>query len=71
MTGIAASLIGEYLTPLAWAGLLLLVGGVLILSLPGRGGAKFNPRGVGFALATAVTICAYSIIDGIGSRVSL
>lgn len=71
MTGFAASLIGEYLTPLAWAGLLLLVGGVLLLSLPSRGGAKFNPRGVGFALATAVTICAYSIIDGVGSRVSL
>lgn len=71
MTGIAASLIGEYLTPLAWAGLLLLVGGVLILSLPRRGGARFNPRGVGFALATAVTICAYSIIDGVGSRLSL
>ena len=71
MTGFASSLIGEYLTPLAWAGLLLLVGGVLILSLPGRGGAKFNRKGVGFALATAVTICAYSIIDGVGSRVSL
>jgi drug/metabolite transporter (DMT)-like permease len=71
MTGIVASMLGEYLTPLAWAGLLMLVGGVLVLSIPRRGGAKFNPRGVGFALATAVTICAYSIIDGIGSRVSL
>jgi len=71
MTGIASGLIGEYLTPLAWAGLLLLVGGVFILSLPGRGGAKFNRQGVGFALATAVTICAYSIIDGVGARVSL
>jgi drug/metabolite transporter (DMT)-like permease len=71
MTGIAAGLLGEYLTSLAWAGLLLLVGGVLVLSLPRKGGAKFNPRGVGFALATAVTICAYSIIDGVGARLSL
>ena len=71
MTGFASGLIGEYLTPLAWAGLLLLAGGVLLLSLPRRGGARFDRRGVGFALATAVTICAYSIIDGVGSRMSL
>ena len=71
MTGMAGSLIGEYLTVTAWAGLLLLVGGVLLLALPGRGGdARFNWRGIGFALATAVTICAYSIIDGVGARAS-
>jgi drug/metabolite transporter (DMT)-like permease len=71
MIGMASSLIGEYLTVTAWAGLLLLVGGVLLLALPGRGAdARFNWRGIGFALATAGTICAYSIIDGVGARAS-
>jgi len=72
MTGIASTLIvGEELSVLAWSGLLLLVAGVLLLSL--RGGhalARFNWRGIGYALATAVTICAYTIVDGIGARAS-
>jgi len=72
MTGIASTLlIGEELSVPAWSGLLLLVAGVLLLSL--RGGhalARFNWRGIGYALATAVTICAYTIVDGIGARAS-
>jgi drug/metabolite transporter (DMT)-like permease len=72
MTGIVSTLvIGEALRALAWGGLLLLVLGVVLLSL--RGGhalAKFNRRGIGYALATAVTICAYTVVDGIGARAS-
>jgi drug/metabolite transporter (DMT)-like permease len=48
-----------------------LVGGVFLLSL--RGGrelARLDMRAIGFALATAVTICAYSIVDGVGGRLS-
>ena len=71
MTGIASSLLVEHLGTAAWIGLLLLAGGVLLLALPGRkGSARFNARGIGFALATAMTICAYSIIDGLGARAS-
>lgn len=71
MTGVVSSLVIEQLTPAAWAGLLLLAFGVLLLALPGRKGiAKVNLRGIGFALATAVTICAYSIVDGLGARAS-
>lgn len=68
---VSTAVIGEQLSPLAWGGLLLLVAGVVLLSL--RGGdalAKFNWRGIGYALATAVTICAYTIVDGIGARAS-
>jgi drug/metabolite transporter (DMT)-like permease len=72
MTAAASTvIIGEQLSLLAWGGLLVLVLGVVLLSL--RGGdsiAKFNWRGIGYALATAVTICAYTIVDGIGARVS-
>ena len=50
---------------------MLLAAGVLLLSL--RGGrelAKLDRRAVGFALFTAVTICAYSVVDGIGARLA-
>lgn len=72
MTGFASTLIiGEHLAPIAWGGLILLVVGVLLLSLRGDDAlAKFNTRGIGYALATAVSICAYTMVDGIGARVS-
>ena len=72
MTGIVSTfVVGEQLSALAWGGLLLLVAGVVLLSLRGgRGLSTFNRRGIGYALATAVTICAYTIVDGIGARAS-
>jgi drug/metabolite transporter (DMT)-like permease len=36
----------------------------------GREFARIDRRAVGFALATALTICAYSVVDGIGVRLS-
>ena len=43
--------------------------GVLLLSLRGgRDLAKLDRVAVGFALFTAVTVCAYSVVDGIGAR---
>jgi drug/metabolite transporter (DMT)-like permease len=72
MTAVASTtLIGERLGMSGWIGLVLLVAGVFLLSL--RGGddlARFNRRGVAYALGTAVTICAYSLIDGLGARAS-
>lgn len=61
-------LLGENLTWHGWAGLLLLVGGVLVLSIGGRRSAHVDPRGVRYALLTALTICAYTLVDGIGAR---
>ena len=47
----------------------MLVSGVFLLSLRGgRDLAQLDRRAVGFALFTAVTICGYSIVDGIGAR---
>jgi drug/metabolite transporter (DMT)-like permease len=63
--------IGERLGFVGWLGIVLLAAGVLLLSL--RGGrelAKFNSRAVGFALFTAMTICAYSVVDGLGARLA-
>jgi drug/metabolite transporter (DMT)-like permease len=72
MTASAAVVaVGERLPALAWCGIAWLVAGVMLLSMRGgRDVARFDLRSVGFALFTAVTICAYSIVDGIGARLS-
>src|SRR5437899_7024597 len=76
MTATATTaLVGERLSAPAWLGIVLLVAGVLLLSLRGSrahnaggAGSEVVPampdrRAVGFALFTAVTICAYSVVD--------
>ena len=64
-----ALLIGERIGLTAWIGVLLLAAGVVLMSVRGgRDLAKLDRRAVGFALFTAVTICAYSLVDGIGAR---
>jgi drug/metabolite transporter (DMT)-like permease len=72
MTATATSIfIGETLSAPGWTGIVALVAGVLLLSA--RGGrqlAEIDRRAIGFALFTALTICAYSVVDGIGARLS-
>jgi drug/metabolite transporter (DMT)-like permease len=64
--------VGERLSLIGWAGIVALVAGVFLLSLGGgRDLARLDRRAVGFALFTAVTICAYSVVDGIGARLAL
>jgi drug/metabolite transporter (DMT)-like permease len=67
--GATALLIGERIGPAGWGGVAILAAGVLLLSL--RGGRLLEPpdrRAVSFALFTALTICLYSLVDGIGGR---
>ena len=72
MTAAATTVfIGEKLSLAGWTGIFSLVAGVLLLSA--RGGrelAEVDRRAIGFALFTALTICAYSVVDGIGARLS-
>lgn len=72
MTAAATTIfIGETLGAIGWTGIVALVAGVLLLSA--RGGrelAEIDRRAIGFALFTALTICAYSVVDGIGARLS-
>jgi drug/metabolite transporter (DMT)-like permease len=66
---ITTTFIQEHLGLGGWLGIALVVAGVLLLSLRGgRDLAKLDRRAVGFALFTAVTICAYSVVDGVGAR---
>lgn len=69
----AASIVfvGERLNLTSWSGIVALASGVLLLSARGgRALAQIDRRAVGFALLTALTICAYSVVDGIGARAS-
>ncbi len=71
LTAVAATfLLGEGLGFIAWIGILVLVSGVFLLSFRGGRGVHLDHRAIGFALFTAVTICAYSIVDGRGARIS-
>jgi drug/metabolite transporter (DMT)-like permease len=69
MTAVASTIfVGETIGLGGWIGILILVGGVFLLSLRGGRDLHFDKRAVAFALFTAVTICGYSIVDGIGAR---
>ena len=64
-----ALLVGENFSLTGWAGIIGLTTGVFLLSLRGGGDlAHLNRRAVAYALFTAVTICCYSLVDGIGAR---
>jgi drug/metabolite transporter (DMT)-like permease len=68
---LSAPLIGEPLGLPAWIGIAAVAGGVLLLSARGgRDLARFDRRATALALLTATTICAYSLVDGVGARLA-
>jgi drug/metabolite transporter (DMT)-like permease len=73
MTATATTVfVGEALTVVGWMGIVSLVIGVLLLSTRGgRALAGVDRRAIGFALFTALAICTYSVVDGIGARLSV
>ena len=69
--GVATVWLGEQLGPVGWAGVGTLAAAVLMLSLRGgRDPSEFAGRTVGFALLTAASISAYTVVDGTGARVA-
>lgn len=63
--------LGETVGWRGWIGIALLAIGIILISTHGgRDLAKVDRRALGFAFFTAVTICLYSICDGIGGRAS-
>jgi drug/metabolite transporter (DMT)-like permease len=72
MTAVVASnWLGETLGPYGWAGVVVLAAGILLLAVRGGSTSKlFNPYSVGFALLNALTITTYTLVDGLGARVS-
>jgi drug/metabolite transporter (DMT)-like permease len=68
---ISTTVIGEQLSLAGWIGILTLASGVVLLSARGgRDLVRIDRRAVGFAFFTAVTICGYSLTDGVGARIS-
>jgi len=64
-------LVGEPLAFAGWSGIVLLAGGVFLMSARGgRGLGHIDRRAVGYALFTAATITGYSLVDGVGARIS-
>jgi len=68
------SVIGEVISTIAWAGIALLCMGVVTLGLSPSAlhGKDEGRRGkaLGFALANAAIIALYTVVDGIGVRIS-
>lgn len=72
MTAIGAYLIvGQELGLFGWLGVAVLASGVLVLSFKGGSpAAAASPRSVGFALLTALSISAYTLVDAVGARLA-
>lgn len=65
---ISAAILGETLAPAGWAGIALVSAGILSLAFHGR--RTPGAAGTGFALANALVIASYTLIDGHGVRLS-
>jgi drug/metabolite transporter (DMT)-like permease len=63
-------LLGEAIGATAWAGMLLISGGILGLTLVYRRPGRPILAPTGFALANAVVIATYTFVDGVGVRLS-
>lgn len=61
-------ILGERIEPAGWFGIALVSGGVLAIA--GAGRARASRSGVAFALANACVIATYTLIDGVGVRLS-
>jgi drug/metabolite transporter (DMT)-like permease len=68
---VGVAILGEHLAPGSLAGVLCLLAGILLVARPWRAlqAAGREHRGaIGFALATGMTIAAYSAVDRLGVR---
>ena len=68
---LSGQLIGEHLSPAAWIGVAGISGGVLLIGLTRshvHGGSRRHA--LGYALANAAIIAAYTLVDGLGVRAS-
>lgn len=66
----AAVLLKESPSPLGWTGVLLISSGVLVLALDSWRAGSLRRASLIFALANAGVIVIYTIVDGVGARLS-
>ncbi len=67
----SSAVLGESLSPLAWAGVLGVTFGVALVGLAHPGEALHHRRAMGFALANACVIAMYTFVDGSGVRTAV
>jgi drug/metabolite transporter (DMT)-like permease len=65
---LSGSVLGEALGLAGWAGVVLICGGVLAMAW--KRGATPDRATIGFALANALVIAVYTLVDGSGARAS-
>jgi drug/metabolite transporter (DMT)-like permease len=72
MTAMLATVwLDEGLGVYGWLGVVVLAAGILLLAVRGgRALEQFDTRSIGFALLTSLTIPSYTLVDGLGARVS-
>ena len=70
LVALGSSALGEPLTPPAWLGVGAVTAGVLLVGLARPAQALHHRRAIGFALANALVIAAYTLVDGRGVRIS-
>lgn len=66
----AALLLAESPSSGGWLGVLLISGGVMLLAADSWRSGAFQGRAATFALATAGSIVVYTLVDGVGARLS-
>jgi phosphonate utilization associated putative membrane protein len=67
----SSTVLGESLTLAAWLGVAAVTLGVLMVGLSRPAQALHHHRAIGFALANAVVIAAYTFVDGSGVRTTV
>ena len=67
---LAASLLKESLSLIGWIGVLLISSGVVVLSFDSWRSSSFKRASLLIALSNAVVIVTYTLVDGVGVRLS-
>jgi drug/metabolite transporter (DMT)-like permease len=67
---LSAPILGEHLSPAAWAGVVLICGGVVSLTLVYRHPGRSVLAPTLIALGNAAVIATYTFVDGVGARLS-
>lgn len=67
----SSAVLGERLSPAAWAGVAAVTAGVLLVGLARPAQALHHHRALAYALANAVVIACYTFVDGQGVRTAV
>jgi drug/metabolite transporter (DMT)-like permease len=67
---VAGYFVAERLSPGGWAGVIFISGGILLLTANQWRSGHFHLAPTLYAFANAAVICLYTVVDGVGTRLS-